>query len=225
MSGREAILSRLRAAAAAGPDDQARRETVAKRLAKPTRGLIPARGQLPETERVDLFCRMAEGVSATVERVKKPGDVPKAVSRYLRSGNLAPAVRMGDDERLKDMGWAPQKSLEVSHGRSDGNDEVGVSHAFAGVAETGTVALYSGADNPTTINFLPEHHIIVIDAKDIAGDLETVVSKLRRKFGKSEMPRLLNLITGPSRSGDIEQVLLLGAHGPRALHLIVVNES
>lgn len=223
MSTREAILGKLRAAASVSTDDAARREAVEKRLAKTPRGLIPARGQVEGEERIALFCRMAEAVTATVERVKKSDDVPKAVTHYLRSKNLAPSVRMGDDRRLKRMDWAGQKSLEVKLGRADPADEVGVSHAFAAVAETGTVALPSGKDNPTTVNFVPDHHIIVIDAKDIAGDLETVISRLRRKYGRGEMPRLLNLITGPSRSGDIEQTMLLGAHGPRALHLIVVD--
>ncbi|MFC5584365.1 lactate utilization protein C [Nitratireductor kimnyeongensis] len=223
MSGREAILGKLRAAASVSTDDAARREAVGMRLAKAPRGLIPARGQVDGEERIALFCRMAEAVTATVERVETADDVPKSVTNYLRSKNLAPSVRMGDDRRLKRMDWASQKSLEVKRGRAEPEDEVGVSHAFAAVAETGTVALPSGRENPTTVNFVPDHHIIVIDAKDIAGDLETVISRLRRKFGRGEMPRLLNLITGPSRSGDIEQTMLLGAHGPRALHLIVVD--
>ncbi|XHB98231.1 lactate utilization protein [Nitratireductor sp. ac15] len=223
MSGREAILGKLRAAASVSTDDGARREAVEKRLAKTPCGLIPARGQVEGEERIALFCRMAEAVTATVERVKTADDVPKSVTHYLRSKNLAPSVRMGDDRRLKRMDWASQKSLEVKRGRAEPEDEVGVSHAFAAVAETGTVALPSGKDNPTTVNFVPDHHIIVIDAKDIAGDLETVISRLRRKYGRGDMPRLLNLITGPSRSGDIEQTMLLGAHGPRALHLIVVD--
>jgi L-lactate dehydrogenase complex protein LldG len=46
---------------------------------------------------------------------------------------------------------------------------------------------------------------------------------LRKAKGKGEMPRALNLITGPSRSGDIEQTIILGAHGPRALHIVVVG--
>ncbi|MCO0638386.1 lactate utilization protein, partial [Lutimaribacter sp. EGI FJ00014] len=168
-----------------------------------------------------LFCEMAEKVSATIDRVKKPADVPKAVSTYLRARNLPASVRMGADERLRAMPWSGVKSLEVKSGRADPEDEVGVSHALAGVAESGTIALHSGTDNPTTVNFLPEHHIVVVDAKDIAGDLETVLSGLRQRFGKGKMPRTLNLITGPSRSADIQQTLLLGAHGPRALHLIV----
>jgi L-lactate dehydrogenase complex protein LldG len=98
-----------------------------------------------------------------------------------------------------------------------------VSHAFAGVAETGTLVLTSGADNPTSLNFLPDNHIVVIDAKDVAGDYESVWQRLREKFGEAVMPRTANLITGPSRSADIEQTLILGAHGPRRLHVIVVG--
>ena len=223
MNPREAILAKVRASLAAAGDDEARRRLVAARLEKAAPGVIPARGQLDPAARVALFCDMAEKVSASVQRVTGADKVPAAVTAYLRSKNLPASVRMGDDARLAAMPWAKQRSLEVKRGPSDGDDEAGVSHAFGGVAETGTLVLHSGGDNPTTINFLPEHHIVVIDAKDIAGDLETVLAAVRRKFGAGRMPRTLNMVTGPSRSGDIEQKLLLGAHGPRALHIVVVE--
>ena len=60
-------------------------------------------------------------------------------------------------------------------------------------------------------------------AKDIAGDYESVLARVRNTYGKGRMPRTVNFITGPSRSGDIEQTLLLGAHGPRRLHIVVVK--
>jgi len=84
--------------------------------------------------------------------------------------------------------------------------------------------LLSGPDNPTTLNFLPDHHLVIIDAKDVAGDYETVWDRLRKKFGAGKMPRAVNWITGPSRSGDIEQKTLLGAHGPRSLHVLIVGK-
>ncbi|MNT99319.1 Lactate utilization protein C [compost metagenome] len=73
-----------------------------------------------------------------------------------------------------------------------------------------------------TLNFLPEHHIVVLAADEIAGDMETIWARLREKQG-SAMPRTVNFVTGPSRSADIEQTLLLGAHGPRALHIVIVG--
>ena len=104
-----------------------------------------------------------------------------------------------------------------------GADLVGVSHADAGVAETGTLVLTSGPDNPTTLNFLPDHHIVVVDASTVSGDYETVWADLRRRFGAGAMPRTVNLVTGPSRSADIGQVLQLGAHGPVAVHIFVLG--
>src|SRR5690606_29190384 len=98
-----------------------------------------------------------------------------------------------------------------------------VSYSFGAVAESGTLVMLSGADNPTTLNFLPDHHLVVVDEKDIAGDYETVWDQIRKRFGAKEMPRAVNWITGPSRSGDIEQTHLLGAHGPRSLHVLVVR--
>jgi L-lactate dehydrogenase complex protein LldG len=222
MSAREAILGKVRRALGAD-SDPARHDIVEKRLSKPPKGIIPERGQASDAGRVKVFCAEAEAVHATVRKVKNRDDVPAAVAAYLRSKNLPAEIRMGGDRRLKAMPWDGQKSLTVKAGASDGDDLTGVSHAYSAVAETGTVILHSGRDNPTTINFLPEHHIVVVDAQDVAGDLETALGKLRRKFGRGEMPRTLNMITGPSRSGDIEQTLLLGAHGPRSLHLIVVG--
>jgi len=223
MTGRDAILGKVRRALGSAADDAARLQAVEKRLAKPLKGIVPARGQVGDAERVQIFCAEAEAVHATVRKVRGPDAVPAAIASYLRSKNLPADIRMGADNRLRAMPWERQKALTVRSGASDGDDLAGVSHAYAGIAETGTVVLHSGTDNPTTINFLPEHHIVVVAARDIVGDLETALGKIRRKFGRGEMPRTLNMITGPSRSGDIEQKLLLGAHGPRSLHLIVVE--
>ena len=166
---------------------------------------------------------MAEKYAATVTRLKSAKDAPAAVSDYLRSRNLAPSIRMGGDRRLAAMPWAKEKTLSIKTGASDGTDETGVSHAFGAIAETGTLMLTSGTDNPTTLNFLPENHIVIVNAADIKGDLEALMSELRKTYGKGEMPRTVNLVTGPSRSGDIEQKIILGAHGPRALHVIVAG--
>lgn len=223
MSARETIMAKVRAALAGGAAEEARKRAVAERLKKAPAGVIPARGQLPQAERVELFSAQAEKVYATVQRLRKQDDVPKAVAEYLRDRNLPAAVRMGYDKRLMAMSWAQQRHMEVKYGASDGDDLAGVSFAAGAVAETGTLVMTSGPNNPTTINFLPEHHIVVVDATDIEGDLETALARMRKTAGKAGMPRTVNLITGPSKSGDIEQKIVLGAHGPRALHLIVVG--
>jgi L-lactate dehydrogenase complex protein LldG len=119
------------------------------------------------------------------------------------------------------MPWGAT-TLEIARGASDGYDLNALSAAFAAVAETGTLALVSGQDNPTTLNMLPDNHIVVVFAEDVVGDFEAAFDRLRKRFG-AEMPRTLNFITGPSRSADIEQTLLFGAHGPRRLHVVLAG--
>lgn len=223
MDAKSNVLSRLRTALQAPADDSSRKAAVAARLKSAPNGVIPLRGQLPAKAQVELFVAMADKFSATVTRVKSGKDVPEAVSDYLRSRNLSSRAAIGSDSRLAAMPWSKQKNLELKTGPSDGTDETGISHAFGAIAETGTLVMTSGAENPTTLNFLPENHIVVLEAASINGDLETIMAGIRNAYGKGEMPRTVNFITGPSRSGDIEQKILLGAHGPRALHIILVG--
>ncbi|WP_224406403.1 lactate utilization protein [Afifella sp. IM 167] len=222
---RAAVFGKVRRALAGEGEGEARREAVRERLSRHKANVIPARGQVDGESRVALFAEMAEKVSATVERIASPEDLPEAVAEYLRAKNLPSALRMGADARLRDLPWQKAPQIELKHGPSDGHDLATLSHAFAGVAETGTLYLVSGEDNPTSLNFLPEHHLVVIAASDIAGDYEAVWAELRARAEKEGLPRTVNLITGPSRSADIEQTLLLGAHGPRALHIFVVGKG
>jgi L-lactate dehydrogenase complex protein LldG len=222
-SARDDVLATMRRSLGVTGTEAPRRAAVEDRLARAPKGVIPKRAEATGEERLALFKRQAEEALATVAVVPDAAAVPQEAARYLRDGNLPATLRMGEDWRLAAMPWEAT-ALDIAKGPSAGGDLNALSHAFAGVAETGTVAMVSGPDNPTTLNFLPDNHIVVVDAKDLAGSYEESVEKLRAAYGKGAMPRSLNLITGPSRSADIEQTLILGAHGPRKLHIIVVAE-
>lgn len=224
MTPRDIILATVRRSLGVTGAEAPRRLAAAARLAGRPAGIVPKRGQLPPAERVSLFVRMAEAAAATAEWTPDPAGIPAAVAAFLRALNLPLAIRHGDDPRLASVPWASAGTLEVRRGPSDGRDLAAVSHAFAAVAETGTLVMTSGRDNPTTLNFLPDVHIVIVSASDVAADFETVMTRLRERYGNATMPRTVNLITGPSRSADIEQTLILGAHGPRKLHVIVVGE-
>ena len=224
MSSREAIFGNLhRSLGGDAAREKARKSAVEGQLKRAAHGIIPNHAKGSASEMLVLFCDKAEAVQSTVARVSSYVEIPGEVSNYLRQHNLPAGFRMGEDHRLNEIEWSKSKSLEIKRGPSDGSDAVGVSHAFGGAAETGTLVLTSGADNPTTINFLPESHIVIINARDIHGDYETVLD-LIKSSGNGKLPRTINMITGPSRSGDIEQTILLGAHGPKNLHIIVVEE-
>jgi L-lactate dehydrogenase complex protein LldG len=190
--------------------------------------MIPARGTLGAKARIDLFIREAERVNTTVARVSSLAGVPREVARYLSKNNLPTALKIAPAVAEPVIPWTSQTLLTVEQGRADGSDTVGVSRAFAGVAETGTLVMLSGPGNPTTLNFLPPTHVVVIAATDIAGDYEAVWARIRNAAaggGKGFMPRAVNWITGPSRTADIEQTLLLGAHGPQRLHIVIIDDE
>lgn len=221
MDGRSAILGKIRRALGEGGRDP----HIQRDLVAPPLGIIPARGQLEGEARVLLFERLALKSLATVERVEALGNVPEAIGDYLRRRNLPLALRIGDDSVLTTLPWVREPLLAVERGASSGDDMVGVSRAYGGVAESGTVVLLSGPQNPTTLNFLPETHVVVIEADRILSDYESVWRALRNEYGPGRLPRTVNFITGPSRSGDIEQKLELGAHGPKHLHLLLVGAA
>ena len=225
MTARDLIFGSIRRSLGVTGHEAPRRKAVADRLAQHPAGLVPARGQLGAKERRALFRAMVEAAAGSVEDIPDPAAVPTAIAAFLRGHNLPMAVRRGADPLLAALPWSREPNLDVAVGPSDGNDLVAVSHAFGAAAESGTLMLVSGPDNPTTLNFLPDTHVVVVAAKDVAGDYETLWRRLREKFGDGAMPRTVNLITGPSRSADIEQTLILGAHGPRRLHVMVVGES
>ncbi len=220
MSDRAKIFRNIRLALGVTGNEDARRRAVTARLAAAPEGVIPARGQTADPAL--LFRAEAERVFATVEYVATPAEIPARVADFLRAKNLPPRLRKGEDAYLAALPWTAT-TLTIETGPAQADDIVGLSHAFAGVAETGTLALVSGPDNPTTLNFLPETHIVVIEGGKIVGNYEAFWEMLRATYGEGTMPRTVNFITGPSRSADIEQTLLLGAHGPRALHIIIVG--
>jgi len=196
-------------------------------VARPAgRAQYPARQQghpFMTSSRDTVFASVRRALGVTFDQAPRAEDVPGAVAAYLRGRNLPPTILRGGDARLAALPWGREPNLDVWIGASDGRQLAGLSHAFAGVAESGTLVMLSGPDNPSTLNLLPDHHLVVVDAADVAGDYESVWTRLRARFGQGEMPRTVNWITGPSRSADIEQTLLLGAHGPRSLHVLLVG--
>jgi L-lactate dehydrogenase complex protein LldG len=85
--------------------------------------------------------------------------------------------------------------------------------------------LVSGPQTPTTLNFLPETHVVVVRRDQIVATYEEAWGHLRAVQTKGMLPRTINFITGPSRTADIEQHMELGAHGPRRLHIVLVEDG
>jgi L-lactate dehydrogenase complex protein LldG len=150
-------------------------------------------------------------------------DIPQIVADYLRKNTLPAQFRSGEDDLLGSIPWDKEPALTRHRGKGEASDAVAISVARSAAAETGTMFLTSGIENPTTLNFLPDTHIAVIRADTILGSYEDAWNALRDVYGAREMPRTVNLISGPSRTADIEQIIVMGAHGPRRLHVIIID--
>ncbi len=224
-AARQQILSALRRSLKRQQPDAETRAQLEERLRSPRPGLIPQRAQIPHAAQLDLMVRMLQELSATVARLDSEAAVPQAIADYLKNENQPPQLRLAPREDLRRLPWDGQPLLEVEEGAAEATDITAVTCAFAGVAETGTLVMASGPEAPVTLNFLPENHIVVLRASQVVGSYEEAWQRLRAAVGQGEMPRAVNMITGPSRTADIEQTIQLGAHGPRRLHVLLVDDS
>jgi L-lactate dehydrogenase complex protein LldG len=223
-SARDAILGGIRRALKRGPLSAETASALAERVAVHRRNLVPARAAaLDHTGQVDLFVAMAEEVQTTVARVASDADVPGEVARYLAAENLPAELVMAPDPALAAIPWDSRPLLQIRRGRPGAGDAVSLAPCLAAIAETGTLMLVSGPGTPTTLNFLPDTEIIVVRAGQVVASYEDGWDVVRAV--PEALPRTINFITGPSRTGDIEQRIQLGAHGPRRLHVVLIEES
>jgi L-lactate dehydrogenase complex protein LldG len=220
---KQAILTAIRRGLKRGPLPPDQATMLRGRLAQHPRHLIPARSRLPHPQQVDLFVRNVEKEFGSVTRVADLDGVPGAVADYLAAQNLPGSMIMAPHPELQAIPWSARPLLDIREGRAEGTDAVSVQHGFAGIAETGTLMLPSAPERPVTLNLLADTEIAVLRASAIVGAYEEAWDRLRAEVGA--MPRNVMFITGPSRSADIEQTLELGAHGPRRLHVVLVEDA
>lgn len=216
-AAREHILAAVRGALASDGDSaEERAERVAIHLARRAAPIRPPVGDDP----VARFLEKVELVDATTAQVPEPGEVSRAVARYLDELGLEKRIVATTDPLTDSVRWSNEFAVE--RGRAaEADDRVSVTGAWAAIAETGTLVLLSERATPTTLNFLPETHIALLRRDRIVPHIEDIWTMLRAE--RAALPRTVNFITGPSRTGDIELQLELGAHGPRRLHIILVD--
>jgi L-lactate dehydrogenase complex protein LldG len=220
---REATLTAIRRGLRRGPLPADQAAMLRSRLTAHPRHLIPARSRLPHPEQIALFVGNLKKEFGSVTRVADADAVPEAVADYLAMHNLPASLVMAPHRELRTIPWSTRPLLGIREGRAQATDPVSVQHAFAAIAETGTLMLPSAPERPTTLNLLADTEIVVLRSSRLVGAYEEAWDLLRAELGG--MPRNVMLVTGPSRSADIEQTLELGAHGPRRLHVVLVDDA
>jgi L-lactate utilization protein LutC len=180
----------------------------------------PQRGPIPplEADPVKRFGVQATRLASDVAQAGTMAEAPGVAARYLREHRLPLQVVCWP--ALAALDWRGA-GIDVEARAARGDDLVGVTGAFLGIAETGTLMLLSGPQTPATVSLLPETHIAVLEAGRIVATMEQAWDRLRVERGG--LPRAVNFVSGPSRTADIEQTVTLGAHGPYRVLIIVVS--
>jgi len=221
-SARDAVLGSVRAALGRTAPDPARRAAALEHIAAHRHGPRPA----ISADLVARFVERATDMASTVERIATLADVPHAVARYLDALELPPTLAM--QRSRSGVCWPAFAGLDwAAHGLSIearptlGHDRLGITGSFCAIAETGTLVFTTGADTPSATMLLPDTHVCVVQGARIVPGMEEAFALVRREH--DVMPRAVNLVSGPSRTGDIEQTIVLGAHGPFRVHILLVD--
>lgn len=176
------------------------------------------RARLPSSDLVEALCQNLSLHGASHAVVSDRSEAVLAVSGYIAERYSQRRVVCGYDARLAAMPWRDGGVLP-RFGSAESGDAVAISYASAAIAETGSLAIPLGRDNPAVNNLLPVDHIVLVNRRDIRAYLEDVWTL---DACAPEQTRGVMLISGPSSTADIAMELVVGAHGPQALHVIVI---
>jgi L-lactate dehydrogenase complex protein LldG len=218
---RDAILGRVRAALGRNAADPRAAADAEAYIAAHRQGPRPR----PAPDLVARFLQRASDMESTVEPLADRQAIPAAVARYIEQVQLPPLL--ASQRSRQGVCWpvfahldGAAAGLGIEVRPTVGDDRLGITGAFCGIAETGTLVLLSGADTPTATTLLPDTHVAVLSARRVVAGMEEAFALIRHERGR--LPRAINFISGPSRTGDIEQTIVLGAHGPYRVHILVV---
>ncbi len=220
-AARDAILARVRQALGTREGDKTAAGAAAAHLATHPQGPRPA---MP-ADLVGRFLQRATDMASTVERLASREAIPKAVARYLDALELPDAIAAQKSRlgvcwpEFADLDW-DVAGLAIDVRPTIGDDRLGITGTLCAIAETGTLVVAGGADTPTATTLLPDTHVAIVRADRIVAGMEEAFALVR---AQGAVPRMISMISGPSRTGDIEQTIVLGAHGPYRVHIIVID--
>ncbi|HSN46909.1 MAG TPA: lactate utilization protein C [Casimicrobiaceae bacterium] len=221
-AARDATLARVRTALGKTGDRSAARAAAEIYVAARAEGPRPR----IDGDLVERFMLRAGHMASTAERVADVAALPQVVARYLGALQLPPALAAQQSRagvcwpEFAGLDWAGA-GLAIEARPTEGDDRLGITGCYCAIAETGTLVVLSGPDSPTATTLLPDTHVAVLRAERIVAGMEDAFALIRQERGA--VPRAVHMISGPSRTGDIEQTIVLGAHGPFRVHIVLVG--
>jgi L-lactate dehydrogenase complex protein LldG len=200
--------------------------------------IVPVAHDARRTELISQFARELEAVGGAFLGVYSPDEVRKRTVALAREiGAHTAAIGAGVTLDTAAVGRAlEQAGLAVTRPGTSGEAErasfrervadcdLGVVEADAGIAATGTLAVIGRPESPNSLTLLPPANLIIVNADRMRPDLAAAVAAIGAETFTS---RRVALITGPSRTADIEKMIVIGVHGPKKLYVLATwpNEA
>lgn len=229
MNARQEILERVRSALRT-PTDRGVRNRIAPAAEKNAlpqfRPFLPP-VPLDHAGRRALFAAQLEALRAEFLPAATFDDLPRVLSDLARSAAWERVAAHHDDlvDRACLSVGVPVRWVDRSTGKEDlAACSAGITACEALVAQTGSVLLTSRACGGRALSVLPPHHVVIAQRDQLVGDLYEAYVLLAARFGRN-LPSFATFVTGPSRTGDIEHVVVLGAHGPKRLTVVLVEND
>lgn len=238
MTHRETILGRIREALTV-PTPKPHRNGDGLKAGLPTekttstlsaddqiRAVLPAVGKTNE-ENLALFAKNAQGLCAdfkVVDNLAQAVCVIRQIAQQENWNQVASHKGALTDAVCQQLGLpvfstdAPFDKIEME------KCPVGISECDALVAQTGSVVVTSQSCGGRALSVLPPHHIVLARQDQLVPGLPEAFAMLRTRYGAA-FPSMISFITGPSRTGDIERILVLGAHGPKKLTMLCLKSD
>lgn len=219
------ILARIREALQVkAPKPHFKSETTTGQPVKVGKQWLPDGGETTEASLVILAEQLAK-LKAVLVRVPDEAAAGAAIADLARAKawkqvayHGAPLVRAVASS-LPCSAWEADASFEKQ--KLEGCDAA-ITSCEAIVAQLGSILVSSASSGGRALSILPHVHVVVARVDQVLPDLATAIAQVQAAHG-DRMPSMLSFITGPSRTGDIERILVLGAHGPKELYLVLVG--
>jgi L-lactate dehydrogenase complex protein LldG len=219
LSARSEILARVRAANGAASGASFGR---ASGVAVPAATRVPGRTPGDPEAEIERFLGEIEALGGHVRRLKSKAELPAALAGLVSAGQVKRAV-MWQTAELQSLGLPEALAglmVEVAGPGASLREiaacDLGITGVDAALSETGSLLLRAGPDRPRTASLLPPVHLAILAPAVLRANLHQILAECRGTA-------CATLITGPSRTSDIELTLTIGVHGPKVLHVWVLE--
>jgi len=174
----------------------------------------------PLTDDLDItFAQELTNVGGHFIYCENMDEATSTLSLLIEINNLNPVFCA--DQELYDT--LTKSGLRIQHDRSEINNmRTSITTCEFLIARLGSVMVSSRTGHGRQLNINPETHIIIAYSSQLVPDLKQAITALKERY-QHRMPSMVNIVTGPSRTADIEKTLVMGAHGPRELYVFFID--